>query len=202
MSTTPIFNSALFNPTVERGIQGPTGPTGATGAGATGPTGSTGPTGPTGPAGPGTLFYYNNNQSFGGSTLTGSTSGHVVLISATKNSGNVVRCDVNMSRAGGIHFNMPYTGTTGANSQVIATLPSGYRPATGVVCIGFSSNDNGWATNSVNWGGFMVNTNGQIFQNCNGGATITTLQTSLEQISGTLAFMTNGGSSYTGDGIV
>lgn len=31
MSTTPIFNSSLFNPTVERGIQGPTGPTGPQG---------------------------------------------------------------------------------------------------------------------------------------------------------------------------
>lgn len=155
----------------------------------------------TGASGSSILYYYNNNQSFGGATLTPATGGHTIGITVNKNSGGVVRCDVYMYRQGGIYFNMPYLSSTGANSQVIATLPSGYRPTTDITTIGYSASDNTWASNALSWGGFQVATGGQIYQRGNGTATITTLQTGLEVINGSLFFMTNGSSSFTGDGI-
>ncbi len=47
-----------------------------------------------------------------------------------------------------------------------------------------------------------VRTNGEIYQFCNGTATITTLQTAFELISGTLTYRLSGSGVYNGDGIV
>lgn len=196
----PAGAQGPVGPAGAQGIQGIQGPAGADGVdGAQGPAG---PAGPQGPAGPGMLYYFNNNRSFGGATLTGATSGHTIVITLNKNTGEVCRCDVSISRLGGVHMNMPYTGTTGVNSQVIATLPVGYRPSTTIVSVGNSSNDNFWATSCLNWGSFQLGTSGQIVQRCNAQEPITNLQPNFEQISGTLYFMANGGSVYTGDGIV
>ncbi len=183
-----IFNTADFLE-LRRGPRGFTGPTGATGA--TGPSGASGAP----------IFYLNSNQTFGGATPVPVTAGHEMMVTAVRNgSGVVCQVDVSIYRQGGIHFNMPTLNAQG--NQVIATLPVGYRPLANVRTIGFSGVDNTWASNSSNWGGFTILTNGEIYQFCNGTATITTLQTAFELISGTLTYRLSGSGVYNGDGIV
>ncbi len=222
-ATGPTGSQGATGPTGSAGSQGVTGPTGATGptgsagsqgvtgaTGSTGPTGSagsqgvtgaTGPTGSAGPTGETPLFYLNSNQTFGGATSTPTTSGHEMMVRAVRSRDGVVcQVDVSIYRQGGVHFNMPTLNAQG--NQVIATLPVGYRPVSNARTIGFSGIDNTWASNSLNWGGFTVLTNGEIYQFCNGTATITSLQSAFELIAGTLTYRTVGSGAYTGDGII
>jgi hypothetical protein len=176
-----IFNSNDF---ITEGLRGPRGPTG-----------------PQGPSGGGAIFYLNSNQTFGGATTVPVTTGHEMMVKALRSNDNVLcQVDISIYRQGGIHFNMPTLNAQG--NQVIATLPIGYRPTSNVRTIGFSGVDNTWASNSSNWGGFTILTNGEIYQFCNGTATITTLQTAFELISGTLTFRTSGSGIYNSNGIV
>jgi hypothetical protein len=108
--------------------------------------------------------------------------------------------EVSISRQGGIHFNMPTANNIG--NQIIATLPVGYRPTSNTFSIGFSSTDNTWAGNQLVWGSFQVNTNGAIYQRCNGATPITTIQSRFEMIYAIIYYTLNGNSLFNGDGIV
>jgi hypothetical protein len=187
------------------GPEGPQGPQGIQGdPGPEGPQGIPGDPGPEGPQGiqglPGEcIFYYNENQTFGGSSSTPVTSGHKITIRAIKNS-VICSVEITISRQGGIHFNMPTANNIG--NQVIATLPVGYRPNSNTFSIGFSSNDNTWAGNQLIWGSFQVNTDGKIYQRCNNATTITTIQPGYELLYSVVYYSLTGVTFYNSDGIV
>lgn len=157
------------------------------------------PTVPSGAASTTTLLFVNPNMTFGGATPTGETDGHNVSVQLIK-SNNAISIKIIMMREGGIHFNL--LGYTATGNQVICTIPEGYRPLTDTYCVGLSTNNNFWASYKLTWGGFIIETNGKIYQRSHdSGEVITTIQTNLEHINGEITY-TLDNNVYTSDGII
>ena len=138
-------------------------------------------------------FFYDTNATFNG------TSGHRIYVSVQKKS-TLYSVQVSMIRDGGIHFDLINPGST-VGTQIIATLPIGWRPPSSVDGIGYASNNNVWATQAFNWGSLNIDTDGNIrMRSPASGGPITTIQPNLEQISCNI-FWLSSGTVFNSDGI-
>jgi hypothetical protein len=138
-------------------------------------------------------FFYDTNATFNG------TSGHRIYVSVQKK-GTLYVVQVNMLREGGIHFDLVSPANT-VGTQIIATLPVGWRPPSSVDGIGFASNNNTWASGSSSWGSLNIDTDGNIrMRSPAAGGPVTTIQPNLEQIHCSIFWLTSG-TVYNADGI-
>jgi hypothetical protein len=138
-------------------------------------------------------FFFDSNATFQG------TTGHRIHVSIQKKN-TLYSVQVSMQRDGGIHFDLPSPGLT-VGTQIIATLPVGWRPPASVDGIGYASNNNVWATQAFNWGSLNIDTSGNIrMRSPASGGPITNIQPNLEQITCSL-FWLSSGTVYNSDGI-
>jgi hypothetical protein len=138
-------------------------------------------------------FFFDTNATFQG------TTGHRIHVSIQKKN-TLYSVQVSMQRDGGIHFDLPSPGLT-VGTQIIATLPVGWRPPASVDGIGYASNNNVWATQAFNWGSLNIDTSGNIrMRSPASGGPITNIQPNLEQITCSI-FWLSSGTIYNSDGI-
>jgi hypothetical protein len=138
-------------------------------------------------------FFFDSNATFQG------TTGHRIHVSIQKKN-TLYSVQVSMQRDGGIHFDLPSPGLT-VGTQIIATLPVGWRPPASVDGIGYASNNNSWATQAFNWGSLNIDTSGNIrMRSPASGSPITNIQPNLEQITCSI-FWLSSGTVYNSDGI-
>jgi hypothetical protein len=138
-------------------------------------------------------FFYDTNATFNG------TSGHRIYVSVQKK-GTLYSVQVNMTRDGGIHFDLINPANT-VGTQIIATLPVGWRPPSSVDGIGFASNNNTWASTAFSWGSLNIDTDGNIrMRSPAAGGPVTTVQPNLEQIHCSIFWLTSG-TVFNADGI-
>jgi hypothetical protein len=138
-------------------------------------------------------FFFDSNATFQG------TTGHRIHVSIQKKN-TLYSVQVSMQRDGGIHFDLPSPGLT-VGTQIIATLPVGWRPPASVDGIGYASNNNSWATQAFNWGSLNIDTSGNIrMRSPASGGPITNIQPNLEQITCSI-FWLSSGTVYNSDGI-
>jgi hypothetical protein len=138
-------------------------------------------------------YFFDTNATFQG------TTGHRIYVSIQKK-GTLYSVQVSMQRDGGIHFDLVSPALT-VGTQIIATLPVGWRPPASVDGIGYASNNNTWASQAYNWGSLNIDTSGNIRMRSPGsGGPVTTIQPNLEQITCSI-FWLSSGTIYNSDGI-
>jgi hypothetical protein len=138
-------------------------------------------------------YFFDTNATFQG------TSGHRIYVSIQKKN-TLYSVQVSMQRDGGIHFDLVSPALT-VGTQIIATLPVGWRPPASVDGIGYASNNNTWASQAFNWGSLNIDTNGNIrMRSPAAGGPVTTIQPNLEQITCNI-FWLSSGTVYNSDGI-
>jgi hypothetical protein len=138
-------------------------------------------------------FFFDTNATFQG------TTGHRIYVSIQKKN-TLYSVQVSMQRDGGIHFDLVNPALT-VGTQIIATLPVGWRPPASVDGIGYASNNNNWATGAFNWGSLNIDTSGNIrMRSPAAGGPVTSIQPNLEQITCNI-FWLSSGTIYNSDGI-
>jgi hypothetical protein len=138
-------------------------------------------------------YFFDTNATFQG------TTGHRIYVSIQKK-GTLYSVQVSMQRDGGIHFDLVSPALT-VGTQIIATLPVGWRPPASVDGIGYASNNNTWASTAFNWGSLNIDTSGNIrMRSPASGGPVTTIQPNLEQITCNI-FWLSSGTIYNSDGI-
>jgi hypothetical protein len=87
-------------------------------------------------------------------------------------------------------------------TQIIATLPVGFRPpVSSVDGIGIASNNNTWASSAFSWGSLNIDTDGNIrMRSPAAGGPVITVQPNVEQISCNI-FWLSSGTIFNSDGI-